>query len=56
LRFPHLALLVQAGVQAVFRMHQQQIVDFTPGRPHVKPGTRGRKSHKGQPQATPSKR
>jgi hypothetical protein len=48
--YAHLALLVQAGVDAVFRMHQKHIVDFTPGRPHVEPRTRG-KGHKGQPRA-----
>ena len=48
--YAHLALLVQAGVHAVFRMHQKQIVDFTPGRPHVEPRTRG-KGHKGQPRS-----
>ncbi len=49
--YPHLALLVQAGVHAVFRIHQKHIVDFTPGRPHVEPGTGGRKGHKGQPRS-----
>lgn len=49
--YPHLALLVQAGVHAVFRLHQKHIVDFTPGRPHVEPGTGGRKGHKGQPRS-----
>jgi hypothetical protein len=48
--YAHLALLVQAGVHAVFRMHQKHIVDFTPGRPHVEPRTRG-KGHKGQPRS-----
>jgi Transposase DDE domain len=48
--YAHLALLMQAGVHAVFRMHQKQIVDFTPGRPHVEPRTRG-KGHKGQPRS-----
>jgi hypothetical protein len=48
--YAHLALLAQAGVHAVFRMHQRHIVDFTPGRPHVKPRTRG-KRHKGQPRS-----
>jgi hypothetical protein len=48
---PHLALLVQAGVHAVFRIHQKHIVDFTPGRPHVEPGTGGRTGHKGQPRS-----
>jgi hypothetical protein len=41
---------VQAGVQAVFRMHQKQIVDFTPGRSHVEPARRG-KGPKGQPRS-----
>jgi hypothetical protein len=45
-----LALLVQAGVHAVFRMHQKQIVDCTPGRSHVEPAKRG-KGHKGQPRS-----
>jgi hypothetical protein len=48
--YPHLALLVQAGVHAVFRLHQKHIVDFTPGRPHVEPRTRSRK-HTGQPRS-----
>ena len=49
--YAHLALLVQAGVQAVFRMHQRHIVDFTPGRSHVEPARRG-KGHKGQPRSS----
>lgn len=36
--FAHLALLLSRGVQAVFRLHQKQIVDFTPGRAHAHPG------------------
>jgi DDE family transposase len=48
--YAHLALLVQAGVQAVFRIHQKHIVDFTPGRAHVEPRRRG-KRHKGQPRS-----
>jgi Transposase DDE domain len=36
--FAHLALLVSQGVHAVFRLHQKQIVDFTPGRAHARPG------------------
>ena len=36
--FAHLALLLGRGVQAVFRIHQRLIVDFTPGRPHTTPG------------------
>jgi hypothetical protein len=49
--YAHLALLVQAGVHAVFRLHQRHIVDFTPGRSHVEPARRGRKGHKGQPRS-----
>ena len=47
--FAHLALLAARGVQAVFRMHQTFIVDFTPARSHVEPriATLGR--GKGQP-------
>lgn len=36
--FAHLAILVRDGVYAVIRMHQRQIVDFTPNRPHALPG------------------
>lgn len=36
--YAHLALLCQRGVHGVFRMHQKQIVDFTPGRRHIVPG------------------
>ena len=36
--FAHLALLISGGVRAVFRLHQKQIVDFTPGRSHARPG------------------
>jgi hypothetical protein len=35
--YAHLALLVGRRLHGVFRIHQKQIVDFTPGRP----GTRG---------------
>jgi len=31
--YAHLAILIARGNHAVFRMHQKQIVDFTPGRP-----------------------
>jgi hypothetical protein len=33
-----LALLISRGAHAVFRLHQKQIVDFTPGRAHARPG------------------
>lgn len=36
--FAHLSLLISQGVHAVFRLHQKQIVDFTPGRAHARPG------------------
>ncbi len=36
--FAHLAMLIGKGVHAVFRLHQKQIVDFTPGRAHARPG------------------
>lgn len=35
--FAHLALLCHQGFHAVFRIHQKQIVDFTPYRPHTTP-------------------
>ena len=41
----HLALLAQQGVHAVFRMHQKQLVDFTPGRAHVEPDQRRPAGH-----------
>jgi Transposase DDE domain len=40
--FAHLHLLLKMSVDAVFRMHQRQIVDFTPNRPH-----RGKSKNKG---------
>ena len=35
--YAHLALLIQAGLHAVFRVHQKQLVDFRIGRMHVPP-------------------
>jgi Transposase DDE domain len=35
--FVSLALLMGRGIHAVFRVHQKQIVDFTPGRAHARP-------------------
>ncbi len=49
--YAHLALLAQRGVHAVFGMHQKQIVDFTPGRPHVEPGKRSPKGQTGLPRS-----
>jgi len=48
--FAHLALLVGMSVDAVFRTHQAQIVDFTPGRPHRKKGGKnGKRYQRGLP-------
>ena len=47
--FAHLAILARGGIHAVFRMHQRQIVDFTPGRPHALPGAK--KAAKGLPRS-----
>jgi hypothetical protein len=47
--FAHLATLISRGVHAVFRLHQKQIADFTPGRPHNGPGRKG--SVKGRPRS-----
>jgi hypothetical protein len=48
--FAHLALLVARGVYGVFRVHQRQIVDFTPHRPQA--GA----SHKGGGKGLPHSR
>ena len=47
--FAHLALLMSKGVHAVFRLHQKQIVDFTPGRAHARPGQQ--RAPKGMPRS-----
>jgi hypothetical protein len=47
--FAHLALLMSRGVHAVFRLHQKQIVDFTPGRPHARPDQK--RASKGLPRS-----
>lgn len=36
--YAHMAILSQRQLHAVFRVHQKQLVDFTPGRPHAGPG------------------
>jgi hypothetical protein len=35
--FAHLAILISRGFHAAFRVHQKQLIDFTPGRPHADP-------------------
>jgi len=47
--YAHLAMLVQGGIHAVFRMHQRQIVDFTPNRPHTRPDEK--RPAKGRPRS-----
>jgi hypothetical protein len=47
--FAHLAMLMAKGVHAVFRLHQKQIVDFTPGRAHARPGQH--RAPKGMPRS-----
>jgi hypothetical protein len=49
--YAHLALLVQAGVHAVLRVGARQIVDFTPGRPFVRPSVRRTPTVKGIPRS-----
>jgi Transposase DDE domain len=46
--FAHLALLLNKGAHAVFRLHQKQIADFTPGRAHAQPR---KKAPKGMPRS-----
>jgi hypothetical protein len=49
--FVHLALLLGRGVQGGFRVHQRQIVDFTPRRPYVVPGKGSNRGKKGLPRS-----
>jgi hypothetical protein len=49
--YAHLALLVQAGVHAGLRVGARQIVDFTPGRPCVRPSVRRTAAVKGIPRS-----
>jgi Transposase DDE domain len=47
--FAHLALLLSRGSHAVLRMHQRQIVDFTPNRPYA--GPKDKAARKGLPRS-----
>jgi len=47
--FAHMALLLTRGLHAIFRAHAKQIIDFTPGRPHVSPAQK--KATKGKPRS-----
>jgi Transposase DDE domain len=49
--YAHLARLVQAGAHAVRRVGARQMVDFTPGRPFVRPGVRRTPAVKGLPRS-----
>ena len=49
--YAHLARLVQAGVQAVLRVGARQLVEFTPGRPLVRPSVRRTAAVKGIPRS-----
>ena len=49
--YAHLALLVQAGGPAVLRVGARQSVDFTPGRPFVRPSVRRTAAIKGIPRS-----
>lgn len=49
--FPHLCLLIERGVQAVMRIHQQIIVDFTPYREHVIEGKGKSNNRRGRPRS-----
>jgi hypothetical protein len=49
--YAHLALLAQADLHAVLRVGARQIVDFTPGRPFVRPSGRRTPAVKGLPRS-----
>jgi hypothetical protein len=49
--YAHIALLIQGGMHAVFRVSARQIVDFTPHRPFVMPATRRSAPIKGLPRS-----
>jgi len=49
--YAHLALLWQRGVHGVLRIHQRTIVDFTSGRPHVRPERGKADRKKGKPRS-----
>jgi Transposase DDE domain len=49
--YAHLALLVQAGLHAVLRVGARQLVNFTPGRPFVRPSVRRTSVVKGVPRS-----
>ncbi|MFT5522778.1 MAG: hypothetical protein ACI9G1_000733 [Pirellulaceae bacterium] len=49
--YAHLILLWQRGCHSLLRIHQQTIVDFTPGRDHVEPAKSTSDRKKGMPRS-----
>ena len=49
--YAHVALLVLRGLHGIFRAHQKLIVDFTPGRSHVVPGSDKEEHQRGKPRS-----
>jgi hypothetical protein len=49
--YAHLARLIQAALHTVLRVGARQMVDFTAGRPFVRPGTRRTPAIKGLPRS-----
>jgi hypothetical protein len=49
--YGHVALVVSRGLHGIFRGHQKLIVDFTPARPHVRPGRDKHTPSKGLPRS-----
>jgi Transposase DDE domain len=41
--YAHLALCRQRQIDGIFRAHQRLLIDFTPGRPHTRPGAKAAK-------------
>ena len=54
--FAHLAMLPAASMDAVFRLHQRQIVDFAPGRPHRGKSAKGHRHDAAGPDREPQAR
>jgi hypothetical protein len=49
--YAHVALLAAGGRHALLPNHHRRIVDFTPGRPHARPGDGGGPAAKGLPRS-----
>jgi hypothetical protein len=46
--YAHIGLLVSRGIHGIFRAHQKQIIDFTPGRAHRALGEKKKQAEKGR--------